>query len=290
MKEDNDINLQAKAQELIHLYLTGQMSEAEKEAFWEFMIENPQFHKELRLNASLLQLSRQNPGIFGTANNSGSNGQDSSDNDSELILAEEGGTENKSNLANYKYWALSMAAIVIAVIGFNLLKVSSPTDSQTFVAEMPVNLSPVDEIDIFHFESIPAFRDEQSDDDFVQKFDRSLIAAFSDEFETALQIYDELIEAYPSDPRTSMVYMNSGIIYYNMEQYREAIDRFEGAMSFTDDDPELDEKALWFIANSQLNVGEVTQAYANLGVIAGMQGEFMVEATQLMSTIGPYLE
>ncbi|MCH8557224.1 MAG: tetratricopeptide repeat protein [Balneolia bacterium] len=291
MKEENDINLQAKAQELIHLYLTNQMDEAEKQAFWEFMIENPQFHKELRLNASLLQLSRQNPGLLDASdddiNATSVNGLPPyTDDDSSGA----GDSQPEPESSSYTYWVISMAAVIMVVIAFNFIRVSSPTETQLFVAEMPTNLSPVDEIDIFFFESIPTLRDETSEDEFVQKFDQSLIAAFSDDFQTALQIYDELIAAFPEDPRTAMVHMNAGILYYNLSEYPNAVSRFEDAIELSEEDPAMDEKALWFMANAQLNIGEVTQAYANLLTIASMQGEFMFEAGELINQIEPYLE
>lgn len=288
MKEENDINLEAKAQQLIHLYLNNQMDEEEKEAFWEFIIENPQFHKELRLNASLLQLYRQNPGLLDSSNDA------TSVNDrppySHNKSNNTGGSQSEAESSSYTYWFISMAAVMLIVIAFNFIKVSSPTETQLFVAEMPTNLALVDKIDIFMLESIPTLRDETSDDEFVQKFDQSLIAAFSDDFQTALQIYDELIKSFPEDPRTAMAYMNAGIIFYNMSKYPTAVNRFKNAIELSEEDAALNEKALWLIANAQLNIGEVTQAYANLLTIASMQGEFMFEAAELINEIEPFLE
>ncbi|MFW6348212.1 MAG: tetratricopeptide repeat protein [Cyclonatronaceae bacterium] len=269
-------------QQAIHAYVNGKMSEQEEEQFWEELIEQPAYFDYLRLEASLKKLHEQKKGhLF--------SGPDT----------EDPPTENeppaKSGFSGYLSWMVAAAAVAALVISVNILRVSGPLGERAEPAPMAsadAITPPLASIDVLYFESIDAFRDEASSEAFTQLFDEALLAAFSNNDEKALRIYDELLQNFPDDERTAMVQLNAGIIYYNNEDYAAAEQRFENALRLAElhNDFMLQEKALWFKANAQLYGGHIAAASKTLEQTIDFQGSFESDAREALNMIRPYLD
>ena len=269
-------------QQAIRSYINGTMSEGEEERFWEALIEQPAYFDYLRLEASLKKLHEQKKEHLFLS-------PDAKD------PPEEEDPPAKSGFSGYLSWVIAAAAVATLVISVNILRVSGPLGERAEpapVASADAITPPMASIDALYFESIDAFRDEASSEAFTQLFDEALLAAFSDDDETALRIYEELLQNFPDDERTAMVQLNAGIIYYNDEDYAAAEQRFEGALRLAElhNDFMLQEKALWFKANAQLHNGHIVAASKTLEQTIAFQGSFESDAREALNMIKPYID
>ncbi len=271
-----------KAEKLIREYVNGTISPEDEDRLWELMVENPQYYEHLKLNSALKKMYE-----------SGSAGNTSESGDSN---AESGNETDKGDAkitrlfgGQYGAWIVAAAAVLALVIGLNLLKVSSPGGAEDMFALSPENSPLVASVDVLYFESIEAFRDEATDDPFTLRFDESLLAAFTGEFDEALTIYQDLIRDFPEDDRIFMAYLNSGIIYFNDEKYDEAAGAFEQALSKANGDRDFNEKTTWLLANSKLHKGNLEQGLQTLYIVVEYDGIYHQEALELIRTIEPYI-
>lgn len=271
--EDTNIRLTQK----IHTFLNGELSAEEQDLFWEEMFENPEIYEKVRFEASLRKVIRQKQAAPYDNNQS--------DNIVSDVVAE---TTPIYNMRSYQHWVIAVAAVLILVIGINLLKVSSPTDPATRVALLE-DLHLIQEIDVFELQTIDATRSTDVDPDpLTELFDKSLLSVFSQETEEALTLYQEIIDAFPEDPRTSKAHFNTGILYYNENLFEDAINSFVKAAELTDDEA-LVEKSWWFKANAELLKEDFEMARYSMFIVYGMNGVFKQEAFRQLRILDAYL-
>lgn len=278
-----------RMQQAIHAYLNKRMSRKEEDAFWEQLVEQPEFFKILRLEATLHKMHDENNGEL--PGSEGDNGDNSGNPSSPTDKPPKEAALPVSQLGSYGSWLIAVAAILSIVVAVNLLRVSTSSDQPQGTDIYAAVEAPLTTIDELYFESIDAYRDEVSEEEFTRLFDEALLAAFSREDERALELYNQILQEYPDDERTAMVQLNAGIIHYNNEAYEEALQRFSdaGALAAQHDDAQLQEKALWLRANTQLQQGEVEQAYFTLQEVAAYKGSFEADANELLHMIEPYI-
>lgn len=278
-------------QQAIHAYLNKRMSRKEEDAFWEQLVEQPEFFKYLRLEATLHKIFDESNGEL-PGKEEGNGDKDKPDNPSSP--ADKPPKEAALpvfQLDSYGSWLIAVAAVLSVVIAVNLLRVSTSADQQYGPDVFAAVEAPLTSIDELYFESIDAYRDEVSGEEFTRLFDEALLAAFSGEDEQALGLYKRILEEYPDDERTAMVQLNAGIIHYNNEAYEEAVQRFTdaGSLAVQHEDAQLQEKAWWLKANAQLQQGEIEQAYASLQKVVEYHGGFEADANELIHMMEPYI-
>lgn len=281
----------ARMQQAIHAYMNQEMSDQEKDEFWAQLVEQPEYYKYLELEASLRKLYRdKQEGSDDTPE--GSAGTSGSDSDEAASAAEP--ETVLFSLSKYGGWIAAVAAVATLVIAINLMRISGPVSDEpepgiVSAEEFAPLLSSIDEL---YFESIDAFRDESSDEDFVQLFDEGLLAAFSGDNETALSIYKQLIEEFPEDKRIGMAQLNTGIIQYNNEDFEAAEESFGSALRLAElyNAFSLQEKAYWLKANAQLQNGRIQAAHETLKKTIEYRGSFESEARELKHVINPYID
>lgn len=263
----------------IDSYLNGEMPANEQDAFWDLLIENPEYYQKVKLEASLRAVISEDA--------SSDNYVSSTD---ESGVTEEITADSKVHyLSGYRNWMIAVAAVLVLVIGINLLKVTSPESPATRIALLD-DLHIVENIDMFDMESVAATRGDVSDEDdpFTELFDKSLMAAFTDEADEALEVYEDIITRFPDDVRTAKAYMNAGIILYNKSEYDRAADYFTEAVTKSQR-PEFEEKAWWFKANAELVLENYEAARYSMYMAYGFNGIYSREAFRQLRILDAYL-
>jgi tetratricopeptide (TPR) repeat protein len=257
----------------IDAYLNGEMSQEERDSFWDLLIENPDYYQALKLEVNLRAVVQEQSGYSDIP-------------DTSEPLNEPTATVHP--LHGYGGWLVAIAAVLVLVIGINLLKVSSPTSPLNRIALLD-DLNLIASIDLFEMESIPSTRgDATTDDPLIALFDEGLMAAFSDNPEEALQLYDDIIERYGEDPRVGKAYLNAGIILYNNSKYDRAAEYFWGAIENASDSL-LAEKAWWYKANAELVTENYEMARYSMYMTYGYDGIYRREAFRQLRILDAYL-
>lgn len=269
----------------IDSYLNGEMTAVEQEIFWESVIEDPEIHHSLKVEASLrVMYKKENTSDNGDKKTIYPHQFDSQQ--SQVYEKEE--SYNVTPMSHYKNWFIAVAAVIVLVIGINLFKISSPTNPANRT-HLLSELTLLPSIDLFAMESMDTVRGEFGEEDpFANLFDRSLIYVFSEEPDEALLMYQELIDSFPDDSRVGKAFMNAGIILYNLEEYERAAQYFEGAIINARDD-RAQERAWWFKANAELVAGDYEMARYSFYMTFGMNGVYRREAFRQLRILDAYL-
>lgn len=288
----------------IERYLSGKMSAKETEAFWVFLLENPDFLDHLHLDANLRHMAASDPEKFKAL---------MAQAESEIYAEELAESETAINTAKaepvsykatpdmadksavptfsikpYYAWIAAAAAVLLLVWSLNLLRVSSQTGTDSRLA-LVERLGIPQEADYILFEPLASLRNDSTADPVEEIIDQSLLLAFSGSYEQALELYDEVIEFFPDDPRVAVVYLNKGLTLYNMERWTEAVSAFERTLSFDLSDVHQAEKAYWFKANAYIHQGLLFRALRPLRLVAEMPGQFGNDAWEYLSLMRPHL-
>jgi len=266
--EEKNIRLTQK----IHTFLDGELNPEEQDLFWEEMLVNPEIYEKVKFEASLRKVIREKHGT------------------SDYYELNDSAAKSPSvfKLQSYQHWVLAVAAVLVLVIGINLLRISSPTDPATRVAVLN-DLNLIHQIDVFDLQNISATRSiEDEPDPFTDLFDKSLLSIFTEETDEALALYQELIREFPDDPRISKAHFNVGVIYYNENLFEDAAGAFIKAAELTNDDSLL-EKSWWFKANAELLDEDYEMARYSMFVVYGMNGVFKQEAFRQLRILDAYL-
>lgn len=295
----------------IERYLSGKMTPKETEAFWVFLLENPEFMEHLRLDANLKHLAATEPEKFLALMAQAEAEVDAEDAALESAEAQplpaavaesepadyyagkqtEPMTEaaRTFQLRSYLPWIVSAAAVLLMVWGLNLMRTSSQIGPEGRLA-LVERLSIPDSAEYIFFESLTSFRnDDAPADPIEQVIDMSLLLAFSGSYEEALELYEEVIEYYPDDPRVAVIFLNKGLTFYNMERWDEAVTSFDRAVAFEEAEWHIREKAYWFMANAYIHKGHLFRALRPLRLVTEMQGQFGNDAGEYLSLMRPYL-
>lgn len=288
----------------IERYLSGKMSAKETEEFWIFLLENPEFLDHLHLDANLRHLAATDPERFKklmAEAGADAVGEDHPEAEADVSFAEseqvpyaaaaeeaETSAPQVFSLKPYYSWIAAAAAVLLMVWTLNLLRVSSQTGPENRLA-LVERLSIPETADYIFFEPLDSFRNDGTADPIEEIIDMSLLLAFSGSYEEALELYEEVIEFYPEDPRVAVIYLNKGLTLYNMERWDEAVAAFERTVSFEITDIYQVEKAYWFMANAYIHQGKLFRALRPLRLVAEMPGQFGNDASEYLSLMRPHL-
>ncbi|MCH8568306.1 MAG: hypothetical protein LAT67_08590 [Balneolales bacterium] len=285
---------ESELERLFHQYLNGELSQEAEDQLWAFLVENPEHHKSLKISASLYAGKDE---ILASINQTAS-GQDQTKMDEQetekpthvSVFPDKPESSGSFDLSLYTPWLVAVAAVLVLVIGLNLLKISSDQTPSRFMAIQSEPLEyTIPEIDALFFENVIATRDSGTDEEIVHLLDAALLAAFSDNSEDALAIFHDVIRNYPDDPRAGIAFFNAGIIYYNNADFRRASIAFLNAVPFVTDDYMLLEKVRWFLANALLNEGRFEVAIEQLIAVRDMEASFQYDAHELLRMIEPHM-
>ncbi len=227
-----------KNSELIDKYLQGKLTKSEKELFENSIESDSEFLKEFNFQKELQDTLRKEERIK-TKEFLGS-------------IKDSNNTKNGS-LKNSSVWLA--AASIILVIGVSvwfLLFNSSPSDPQKLYAQF---YAPYE--NVVH----PLERGEKMSDLKSEAF----LAYESGNYVLALNLFDSL------KLRSSEPYYNfySAIVLMELEEFEEAKPLLE---SYIETDAELRDRAIWYLALTNIRLQETDQAKEQLNYLIELRG------------------
>jgi cytochrome c-type biogenesis protein CcmH/NrfG len=177
-------------------------------------------------------------------------------------------------------WLATAASIVILVIAFNFFEM----DQQQTIQQLTLG-----EINLVENLATPEVMRSQGVDMQTTALDSLLNlgfkAAISGDRQRALQIYQEVVDKFETDPQTAMAHLNIGIIKYNSAEYQTASDSFVKAIELGTEDRILEEKAYWYLGNTYLNMDDFTKAKEAIENAYRFEGIYQKPASRLLEKL-----
>jgi outer membrane PBP1 activator LpoA protein len=112
--------------------------------------------------------------------------------------------------------------------------------------------------------------------------------ATTGDVETAFDTLEELAAADLTEKQRVDLDMVRGAIEYNSDQFQEALQTFNNVLSYSNESEITSltlEKATWYLANTQLQLGMTDQAKVNMQRVVDMDGSFSRVAQQKLERI-----
>lgn len=226
-------------QEKIDKYAQGALTDQEIQQLWVEFAKNPELLDDLEMEVGLREIFKKKAA---------------------------GSKKAKIQKLPGWVWHASAAATILLVALVQLFRVESPTDINQF----KISNIPYDQL-----EMAEGMRSEGA---FINKADSLLnvgfVAMSEGNQKQALQIFNEVISSFEEEPYASKAYLNKGIIQYNDGRYEDAAASFEEAAQRGADNTMIAEKALWFLGNAYLNIGEHEKALNSIGKAYQKDGVF----------------
>lgn len=248
----------------IHDFIEGNLSEEETDRLWAELLGRPEDLDYLQTMATLQKM--------------GSEGQFDEIYDEEesniLHLATE--TEEKSRTNIYQLAKPYLVAAAILLIGFAVLfnlmnDVQQPQQAEPIaMIEYEIERSAIDQ------------------DMFTATLQDAVSQATTGEVETAYNSLEELAAADLTEKQRVELKMVRGAIEYNSNQFEEALQTFNNVLAHSNENEITSltlEKATWYLANTQLQLGMTDQAKINMQRVVDMDGSFSRVAQQKLGKL-----
>lgn len=248
----------------IHDFIEGNLSEEETDRLWAELLGRPEDLDYLQTMATLQKM--------------GSEGQFDEIYDEEesnvLPLAAESDEKSRPNI--YQLAKPYLVAAAILLIGFAVLfnlmnDVEQPQQAEPIaMIEYEIERSAIDQ------------------DMFTATLQDAVSQATTGDVETAFDTLEELAAADLTEKQRVDLDMVRGAIEYNSDQFQEALQTFNNVLSYSNESEITSltlEKATWYLANTQLQLGMTDQAKVNMQRVVDMDGSFSRVAQQKLERI-----
>lgn len=231
--------------EQIDEFLDGNLSENEIDQLWAMLLNRPEELDYLETKATLRKMS-----VEGRNRNS-ENGTDNNSSDFE--------EQKKTKITAYASYLIAASVLIVGVtFSYNTLTGPVGTGSSA--------------IGMIEYET------ERSSDSVTSEFEGYLQSAISlsadGNTEEALNILNSASALDLDDNQMAELFMLEGTVHYNADNFRTALQSFEKITSLESVDPLEYEKAVWYMANTQIQLGMNEQAKANLNKVIQLDGAF----------------
>ncbi len=247
----------ASIKERIHNYIDGNLSESEIDQLWADLLGRPDELDYLRTLATLQKMGKE--GRFDHLY----------DSEPQVVPLHATKEKEESGVSFYERFKPYLAAASVLIIGFAILFNVMTNDVQS-----PEGVSPISMIEY----EIERSADNQTIlDNYLQE---AVSLATSGELEAA---FDQLEQASSLDLTTEQsvdVKMVKGAIQYNSGNYSDALQTFQNIEATENIDLMNLEKGVWYLANTQLQLGMLDEAKENMEEVVEMDGAFSRVAKQ----------
>lgn len=246
----------AEIQKQIDAYVKGTLSEEQIDDLWVEIAKDPALLDELDIEVHVKELIQNRMG-----------------------QANEPATEKRM----LKWALLVSAAAVMAIVAF----------IQMFRMEAPARLDQLvlQEISPAELETPEVVRAE---DNSSERIDTQLSMGFkyalSGEVEKAMKQFEAVIREYEAHPKTAISHLNMGIMWYNLEEYDQALLSFNRSLKVLENNIRIEEKAYWYSANAHLKNGELEKARDQASRAYELSGVFLEKAYSMIHWIDQQIE
>ncbi len=239
----------------IDAYVRGKLNEEEVERLWAELIKHPEYIDYLETEMAVSEMVRKESGRA----------------QPEREQPEEW---TKSRMA----WIGAAAALALLVITYSIWGVGSSG------REMPQAIASINtEAEMY----VPEVRRAgggalDRPDSLMNAGYHAVVTGQRDE---ALRLFREIVSDYEGETYASKARLNLGILAYNAERLGEAQTEFRRAAADSASSDMLKEKALWFLGNTLIQMGQYSEAREALENAAAMDGPRRTEAEQLLQEL-----
>lgn len=178
---------------------------------------------------------------------------------------------------NYRLWAVAAAAVILLAAGLQFFRTGPEDDFH------PLAVQQIEEQELMGADVFRSTQDSVSTAD--TRINRALADAYDRNYEPAIREFQALLEEPLPDQLKIAVYNNLGILHYNEASFENAAESFRALLGVEVLPPYIEEKALWFLGNAYLNLGQTEQAAEALQTAAGLGGMYEQRALDLMQEI-----
>lgn len=265
MDTDRDLNLEKQ----IDAYVKGRLSEDQVKDLWIELFKRPKYIDLLETELSVkliieeqLEAERAEPQAISAAGERESTGS--------------------AFMRSWK-WLATAASVAILVIAINFLELDH---------DQPIQQLTLGEINLVENLASPEVMRSQDVESTAldSLLNLGFKAAISGDKVKALEIYNEVIRDYETDPKAAMAHLNVGIINYNAQDYEKAVTSFTDAVERVTDDRVLEEKAYWYLGNAYVNMGQLDKARTAIENVHAFEGIYQKPASRLLEKIDEELE
>lgn len=237
----------------IDAYIKGQLNEEEISALWVEFAKNPSLLEELELEIGVKKLIEEG------------------------ALSSKDATKPKTLALPTWTWHAAAAAVLFLVAFIQIFQVTTRTELSQFV---------IGTISPDQAEAVNSVRSE----DLKTSTPDSLLnlgfnAFLSGNLSQAISMYNQVIKNFDQEPYGSKAFINKGIIFYNDGEYESAISAFDEALARIQENKMLEEKALWFKGNAQVNIEELVKARETIFKAYALNGVFRKPAFLLLQKL-----
>jgi len=240
----------------IDQYIKGNLSQADIDELWKKFLRNPEyFHLfEAELHLRNLIKKGEKPDFINFTK------------ESKII-----------EVSGIRSWLYATAAAIFIVIGFQFFSISE-TDSLNIITLSSIDISEMAGIDVYR-------SDEEVLDELDLAINDALVTTYMEDSSLAISHYRQLLDQPLSAYQNLKVEMNLGILLYNTGNYDEAAYFFNSVSTNTSTDVHDQEKSLWFLANSYLQLGDLENGRKSLLQVHSLSGRFQQPALTLIRKI-----
>ncbi len=233
-----------KIHEQVDKFLDGDLSEKEIDRLWAKLIQNPDALDYLETKATLRKMSIE--GRYETEKQT-NNGSIKSINES-----------GKNRVAAYASYLIAASVLIVGItFSYNTL---SDSDFD------------IEAIAVIEYET------ERSSESMTSEFESMLNTAISlsaDGYsDQAIMALHDAYDANLSDSQKQELLMLEGTIYYNAGNFNEALSSFKELTESDNIDILEYEKAVWYKANSYIQLGDYDLAKQHLTTVVQLDGAF----------------
>lgn len=222
-------------------YVKGHLTPVEAQKMWVELLKRPDYLKMLETEVALTRFHQHS-------------------------------MPENSGYTQYWKWFAAAAAVVLVVIGINLLE--SPSLKSYAIDE--IGLSD-------NLATGPILRSNESN---LTAVDSSLNLGFNNAIEgdidMAAAIYKEMIDQHRGTNLAAKAHLNVGILRYNASQFERSISSFESVISIAKNASFLQEQAYWYMGNALIRTGDYQQARDAVEQTYNLNGVFKKQALTLL--------
>lgn len=235
--------------EIMQRYLADELSESEKEAFWEECLKSPELYEELLTSVHLKQIAEETP-----------------------LSEEEKSVEAK--IHTFSPWLALAAAMVLVVLILQVFRFTEDDFEQKYISEV---------IDESAIENVEAFRgDSEEFSETERQFSKAVTLSLSGNIDEAIEQFKRLIEDSKGQFLSDKASLNLGILYFNRQEYELALASFGECLDAETDNRFFIEKAYWFHGLALYRLNRLEEARSSIYEAYRFEGVYQDEAFRLL--------
>ena len=236
-------------------YLKGRLDKKETDELWEYMLENPEFYKYLKIQAGLRKKQMDDKN-------------------------DPGNKPGKMVKEDKKPWLVALAAVILITLMFNFFRSGNDAEINPVTDSIPLAYLITPEV-------------ERSSDEALSVLESRLMDIYFDAVsgsaENAIAQYEELVPQ-ADDTKKQTIYYNLGVLNFNAGNYTASAHALENVGCEASFNNVRADRCLWIKMNSFLAVDDRNEATVYAQKLAEISSSYQEDAINLLGQINSQTE